>query len=118
MFFVDKDIKKQGGTIDEKIVHSPEILLHHRNTKIIIASLYSAEILTEIQMYGLKNVVVFKPELIFQLSKDITEQLDDRTIDLGLLFQGKQISCKELTLIAGSSPIMDQMFIKHVAELI
>ena len=77
------------------------------NTRIILKKLWRK----------FKRVVWGRRNLV--LPEELVEQLDNRTIDLGL-FLGKKnqvIELKELTFMIGGSQVLDYAFLKKIADI-
>ncbi len=124
-FFVDSDPNKWGGeSIDGKIVYSPDIMQKSKKEKLIIASIYKDEILKVAYKYRQDNILIYSAQCDDDSKMhschdihDIFEELNNRTIDLGLLLsENRIIKLKELTFMPGGSGVLDYAFIKHIAE--
>lgn len=118
LFFIDKDSSK-WGEYDGIKVYPPSELVKHRDTMIIIASIYEKEILQEIDKYKLNKIRTFSFNLKACLRNEIKEELSHRVIDLGKFLQGgfSEIYLKELTFQGGGSGVLDYAFLKKLAEV-
>ena len=118
--FIDgKNSEKWGTVICGKEVCSPEMLDKHRNTTVVIASIYADEIINEIKKYHLSRVYKYNCNLTPCYAEEISDLKTKRTINLGAFFHSHngKATCKELTFMPGGSGVLDYMFIKKVAEL-
>lgn len=100
-------------------------MLKYVDVEIIIAARneYCVEILEDIRQLGIvnTNISIFRigVESYYSGIKEIQDQLDKRTIDLGqFLYTNKmQFQCKELTFLAGGSGVLDYIFLKTIAKI-
>lgn len=107
-----------GGYNEELFVYSPEKLIEYPGARIIISTeKYYIDIMNEIKQLGVENerIELFR----FELSEEVKNGLNKRTIDLGdfLYKQNCVFTCKELTFIPGGSGILDYIFIKTIAQI-
>lgn len=117
LFFIDSNKNIQGEGIEGKEICPPEILRDYPDTKLVIASIYHDEILKAVSVYRKSNILIYSAQCDAMLDSDVAEQLDMRTIDLGIFFgQGKEIMLKELTFMIGGSGALDYAFLHQVAE--
>ncbi len=117
LFFIDSDKNIWGGAIDGKKICPPEVLRDYPDTKLVIASIYHAEILKQVSKYRKSNILIYGVQCDAVLDDGIAEQLDVRTIDLGeFLGRDRKIKLKELTFIIGGSGVLDYAFLHAVAE--
>lgn len=117
LFFADKNAGKIKE-FDGVPVYLPQKLKEYPDIKIIIASCYYKDMLTDIERLeiGSRNIEIFKPGFEPVLATPVAKALDKRTINLGEWFRNnKNLNCKELTFIPGGSSILDYMFLKQIA---
>lgn len=107
-----------GGVIDGLEIKSPEVLNEVKNEKVIIASIFWKEILMKLKKIDwLKIAVYIQPSLNETVPFSIQEELNQRTINLGLfLRQQKKLLCQELTFMPGGSQILDYAFLKALVK--
>jgi len=122
LFFVDTGKANNNSfieSIDGKKVYAPDILRDYKKTKVVVASIFYREILNQLEVYGVEEIEVFNTELKQKLPNRVIKELDSRTIDLGEFFsKRKELSCRDLTFIAGGSGVLDYLFLREVARLI
>lgn len=117
LFFVDSDENKWGKEIDGVEIKPPSILKQVSDAKVLIASVFWQDILQSLQENIGLSIAVYNPIVEFELTNSVGSELNTRTIDLGDFFLGyREIICKELTFMPGSSGILDYAFIKMLVE--
>lgn len=114
--FVDSDENKWGKYIEGIEIKSPSVLTQVNKMKVIIASIYWREIYEKVKEINDLDIAIYSPEVRFQLVDSTKKELDSRTIDIGELFEHKEITCKEMTFMLGGSGILDYSFLKVIAE--
>lgn len=122
LFFVDKNAKS-GQTYSGIPVYEPDALAKYKDITIIVAVVrdYYVDILKNIFKLGHVNseIKLYNQDTIDDLPKDIEQELNKRTIDLGkfLYSRNMKLNCKELTFISGGSGILDYIFLKTVVQV-